>query len=707
MVRGFLSHMIAGINRIIAPRVASILQGWATPAYQNFDWGVAAFVVGIAIYFALPFEPNMMAIAAICAVIGAMSLVTSRFAFRLYPIIFAIFLVILGVGRATWHTKAVETPKLANYERVYEVTGWVEAIERSGNGFRWQLRVSHVEGLAGSQTPERVRVKAKTDGFAAGDVIKVLAIMRPPSGPVVPQGYDSARRAYYKQMGGFGFGIRDPIAAESGELPKLQALKRGIVRFRYGLAERIRAKAPPETAGLQAALLTGVRAYIPPEQTENLRVAGLAHVLAISGMHMGLLAGGSFWLATLLLACISPLSRRYDVRKPAALIGALAATGYLILSGASVATQRAYIMAIIVFLAVILDRRAFSMRSVTVAALVTLLFHPEALISVGFQMSFAAVAALVVVYREWQDKRGYVVRQALWQKIKSNFIALTVTSFVAGTATSGFAVLHFNRIARYSLIGNILAMPLFTFIVMPAALITLIALPFGLEQWPLALMGWSLSMMLKIAEWVAAWPGAMWHVFAAPPWVIGVFGLGFLLAALGQGTRRIAGFSLAVICFLFWSQTPRPDMRISDSGQVAFWDASGEVLYVGRKRSDSFGRDQFMQRGGQPESVMQRYQDELAVCDALACRFTVKDKQVSVVSHPSEVAEECKTSDIVVLTQRQAGPVARRMCQAKLFDARVFKQEGAQDIYLNGEEMHFIPANSEARRRRPWARSGL
>ena len=355
------------------------------------------------------------------------------------------------MGRGSWHTQAAATPKLADYERVYEVTGWVEAVERSRNGYRWRLRVDNIKGLAPDETPKRVRVRAKTDGFAAGDAVSVLTVMTPPPGPVVPQGYDPARRAYFEQMGGYGFAIRAPDSAIIDDMSLEEKTKRAIVRFRYNLADHIREKAPQETAGLQAALLTGVRAYIPPEQTENLRVAGLAHVLAISGMHMGLLAGGSFWLAALILATISPLSRRYDVRKPAAIIGALAATGYLILSGASVATQRAYIMAIIVFLAVILDRRAFSMRSVMVAALVTLMFHPEALISVGFQMSFAAVAALVVVYREWQDRRGYVPRLGLWARIKGNFTTLTVTSFVAGTATSGFAVLHFNRIARYSL----------------------------------------------------------------------------------------------------------------------------------------------------------------------------------------------------------------------------------------------------------------
>jgi len=633
--------MIAEINRIIGQRVAPLLQGWSAPNYQGFDWGVAAFAVGIAVYFALPFEPSLVVVALVCAGIGVASLAADRFAFKLYPYVFIIFLALLGLGRATWHSEAVETPRLADYERIYEVTGWVESIERSGKGYRWRLRVSEVEGLRPERTPKRVRVKAKTEGFAAGDGVTVLAIMTPPSGPVVPQGYDPARRAYFEQMGGFGFAIRPPVAAEVQTQSLTERWKRGVVRFRYGLAERIRDRAPEDTAGLQAALLTGVRAYIPQEQTENLRVAGLAHVLAISGMHMGLLAGGSYWLAAFVLACVAPLSRRYDVRKPAAVIGALAATGYLILSGASVATQRAYIMAIIVFLAVILDRRAFSMRSVAVAALVTLMFHPEALISVGFQMSFAAVAALVVVYREWDARRTYVPNVTLWSKLKANFTGLTVTSFVAGTATSGFAVLHFNRIARYSLIGNILAMPLFTFVVMPAALATLIALPLGLEEWPLALMGWGLSGMLRIAEWVASWPGAMWHVYAAPPWVIGVFGLGFLLATLGQGRRRMLGFALGVMCFVLWSQTPRPDMRISDSGQVAFWDESGDVLYVGRKRSDSFGRDQF-------------------------------------------------------------GPIARRQCKAKLFDGRVFRREGAQDVYLSDKKMRFVPANSEARRRRPW-----
>jgi len=628
----------------------------------------------------------------------------SKFALRLYPIVFIGLLLLLGVGRAAWHTQSVAEPILPKYERSYVVKGWIEAIEKSGKGFRWQLRVSEMSGLKPDVTPKRVRVKAKTEGFRAGDGVSIRAIISAPPGPVVPEGYDPARRAYFQQIGGYGFAIGSPEISFIETSSLSDGYKRSLVRFRYGLADRIRAKAPSETAGLQVALLTGIRSYIPQDHTDALRVAGLAHVLAISGLHMGLLAGGSYFMATLLLAMISPLSRRYDIRKPAALIGAVAATAYLTLSGASVATQRAYIMAIIVFLAVILDRRAFSMRSVAVAALITLMFHPESLISVGFQMSFAAVAALVVVYREWNDKRGYVPRIGIRQKLWSWLSTLTVTSFVAGTATSGFAVLHFNRVANYSLFGNLFAMPIFTFLVMPAALVALIAMPFGLESIPLAMMGWGLSVLLKVSEWVATWPGAILHVSAAPSWIIGLFGLAFLFGTLGKGLRRYVGFGLGGLCFLIWSQTPRPDMRISDAGHVAFWDSAEEsVLYVGRKRSDRYGREQFMQKAGQVNGDIKRYQNEVALCDKLACRFEVKGRKISVIHHPSEVPIECETADIVVLTLRRAGPVARRKCQADLLDERVFRRSGAHDVYISTQGIELRPANKKGRRERPWS----
>ena len=192
--------------------------------------------------------------------------------------------------------------------------------------------------------------------------------------------------------------------------------KRNLVRYRFALSRKIQARAPPNTAGLQAALLTGDRSAIPDEQKKDLRTSGLAHLLAISGLHMGLLAGGVYGLASMLFAMTGPLARRYDMRKYAAILGTITAFGYLMLSGASVSTQRAFIMAVIVFAAIILNRRAVSLRSVALAAAITLMLHPESLMSAGFQMSFAATTALVVVYRSWANKREYIKDRNMLQK---------------------------------------------------------------------------------------------------------------------------------------------------------------------------------------------------------------------------------------------------------------------------------------------------
>lgn len=697
---GVISHKAWQINRIIQIKRSGffekLTQTRAKSHESKFEWSVAAFAVGIGLYFALPFELDLIVVLIGLSLTGLLSWALRTKAF-IAPLVMTLFFISLGLGRAVWHTQSAEEPILPQTRSAYSVTGWIEAVEQSSRGFRWRIRVHDMETYRDVPIPYRVRVKAKTEGFKTGDGVSVRVLMNGPPGPVVPGGYDPARRAYYQKIGGYGFGIADPVATD---VPG-GGLARKVARFRYALADRIVEKAPEETAGLQAALLTGVRAYIPEKQTNALRAAGLAHVLAISGLHMGLLAGGAYALATFLLAHINLLARRYDVRKFAAGIGILAATGYLILSGGGVSTQRAYIMAVIVFLAVILDRRAFSIRSVALAAAITLALHPESLISAGFQMSFAAVTALVVVYRQWDNLSAGRYGQGVVRRSLSGLTTLSVTSFVAGAATGGFAILHFNRFAKYGLAGNLIAMPVFTLVVMPAALGALIAMPFGLEAIPLWVMGQGLNIVLVVAEWVASWNGAVMHFSAAPYWVIGLYGLAFLWLCLGDLRLRLGGAALIAVCIAGWVAAPRPDMRISDTGQVAFWN--GDDLYVQSARADRYGREQFSQRAGRVDSKIVEYEDGLAKCDAGACRARVKGKYVSIVNQPSEVPEECAVSDMVILINRRAGPVAKRGCNAVLIDEGLLGSQGAQDVYLSGKTIRLKPALTTARKRRPWA----
>jgi len=728
-----LSHMMGSMNRQKARAIVSFLKTQrhfrirqalhavviqAAQYRPRFEGGIIAFAAGIALYFALPFEPHLWMCAVICAALFGIYWGLNRNVVAFVGLALGLFAMSLGIGRAALHSFAVNTSTLPHYERSYDVTGWIAQINRSGASVRYVIEVTELGGVSVKNTPKAVRVRLARlpdTPLQAGDSVTIRAIAKSPPGPVVPNGYDPARRAYFDGLGGFGFAISQPEKIPDLKLGFRQSLKRHISRWRYSLADRIYSQSPSETAGLQAALMTGVRRYIPPEQTENLRIAGLAHILAISGLHMGLLAGGTYGVVTFLLALITPLSRRYDIRKVAAVIGALTAMFYLVLSGMSVATQRAFIMASIVFLAVILDRRAVSMRSVAVAAFVTLLLHPESLVSVGFQMSFAAVAALVATYQIWQRYRPVYKVRNYGRKAADFFASLSVTSFVAGLATGGFAIFHFNRISQYGFVGNLLAMPLFSLAVMPLAVVSFIAMPFGVEAVPLRAMGNAISYILDAANWVASWPNAMIYVPSAPNYILSLFAAGFVAICLGKIWGRVLGLAVMAICVSLWSQSPSAGLRVSEDGRIAFWlgteglQETGQRLMVDRRRADRYGREQFSQMAGRPDSLWVDYEKSFADCDLLACRFELRGLRISVMKHPSEVITECGQVDLAILTEREAGPVARRHCSERgtvFIDARILRESGAQNIYIEPHDIKPIiclePSRSKARQKRPW-----
>lgn len=678
----------------------------------RFEWNLVAFAIGIAIYFALWFEPDWRWL----GLLGLLGLAGARLfavngAARISLILIA--LIVLGAARGAHHTKAVEAPKLPNADRVYRVHGWIEDIRNSGNLVQYYIRVDHIENQDAAKTPHRVRVRLKPAGFVPGDAISVLAVLGAPPLPASAHGYDSGRAAYFDGLGGSGFAIETP-QPEALNAPKMASLRHQFARKRHQLSLYIQARSPPHTAGLQAALLTGDRSGIPPEQVDALRDAGLAHVLAISGLHMGLLAGGAYAMLTFLLALITPLSQRYDMRKTAALVGIFISAGYLILSGASVATQRAFIMAAIVFLAVILDRRAFSMRSVALAAAITLIMHPENLLSAGFQMSFAATAALVAVYRAWADRREFTPRGGFLTRVRNVFTGVAMTSFVAGTATGGFAALSFHRFARYGFLANILAMPIFTFIAMPAGFIGLALMPLGLDGVFFKIMGIALSWIISISMWTAELDGAIWSIKRANAIVLCLFGLGFTILCLSPWRLgRIGGLMLGLSLGL-WVLLPMPNIRISSQGRVAFWDSDAPaVLFVDSTQADRFGRTQFKEQAGRPDAALENYTKEdfenaPILCDPSACRAQINGMVMSILTAPEDLIEACKTSDLVILKGRSAGPVARRACADGLIDDSDLQNSGGYEISIRGSaatpKIYKRAANPPSRQNRPWGK---
>lgn len=531
-----------------------------------------ALAAGIGLYFALKAEPAPMLFlwvafgALICVVL------TLRVGAIVSPLLWAVALIALGLSLAGARAHLVKAPVLT-WRYYGPVEGRIVAIDRSGtDALRLTLDQVVLARVAPDRTPAHVRVSLHgSQAFvtpAPGLRILLTAHLSPPAGPAEPAGFDFQRHAWFKQLGAVGY-TRTPVL-----LLEPAASGQWLFKARMWLSQRVQATLPGETGAFAAAIMTGDRSGIGQDTLEALRVSNLAHLLAISGLHLGLLAGVVFGAVRLGFAAIPYLGLRLPVKKIAAGVAVVAAGGYYALSGGNVATERAFIMVAVMLCAVMADRRALSLRAVALAALIVLVLRPEALLGPGFQMSFAATTALVAVFGWFRDHEI-----SLGPRWLRPVVAVAMSSLVAGLATAPFAAAHFNQIAHYGLPANLLSVPLMGLLVMPAALVAVCLLPVGLEGAALWVMGQGLDWILGVAHWISALDGARGMVPGPGPAVLPLIAVGALGLILWQGRCRLAGLAPVAVGFMLWVQTERPDVLISDTGTlVGVMTESGRAL---------------------------------------------------------------------------------------------------------------------------------
>ncbi|MFY0661004.1 MAG: ComEC/Rec2 family competence protein [Shimia sp.] len=541
-------------------------------------WVPVCLGLGIGIYFALPVEPAV----AVLVGIGLISLAFARLTIGQEADVAACFwllaLVLAGVSIAGARAHRVAGPVL-DFRYYGAIEGRIIAIDRSASdAVRLTLEDVRLGRVAPENTPKRVRVSLHGDHVGTaptpGKLIGTTGHLSPPSGPVEPGGFDFQRHAWFKQIGAVGY-TRVPVLALTP-----QENNGGIYGFRIRLSAAIPARMAPDVAGFAAAVTTGDRSGISEAVTESLRGANLAHLLAISGLHMGLLAGFVFGAVRFCIALVPSVALRVNGKKIAACISFAAATVYLLLSGGAISTERAYIMTVVVLLAVLLDRRALTLRAVAMAAIVVLVLQPEALMGPGFQMSFAATAALVGVFGWLRDRKWQMGPK--WLRPVS---AVVVSSLVAGLATAPFAAMHFNHVAHYGLLANVLSVPVMGVLVVPAAVIAAVLAPLGLEAVPLWAMEQGLRWILTVATLVSGLDGARGTVPSGGAWVLPLIAIGGLWLLLWRGAARLAGIAVVGAGFWLWSAVNRPDVLISDTGGLV-----GVMTPQGRALSKAKGQ---------------------------------------------------------------------------------------------------------------------
>lgn len=630
-------------------------------------WVPVCLACGIGLYFSVLREPPVVVFLVLTFAMIVLYVVTWHLSEVTSPLAWAIGLVMLGFLIAGMRAHGVGEPVLG-WRYYGPVEGRIVAMDRSqSDALRLTLDRVRLDRIPPHRTPDRVRISLH--GTAAQGItpepglrIMTTAHLSPPSGPVEPGGFDFQRHAWFVRLGAVGY-TRVPLMGVAEAREGHAGLR--VFRIRMAASARIQEILPGDIGGFAAAITTGDRSAISRDALNDLRASNLAHLLAISGLHMGLLSAFVFAVLRVLLAAHPRIALHWPTKGIAACGALLAACGYLALSGGNVATQRAFIMVAVALGALIIGRRALSLRAVAVAACIVLVLRPEALLGPGFQMSFAATTALVAVFG-WLNTtdQNWVPRWAM------PVFTVFLSSAVAGLATAPIAAAHFNAIAHYGLIANLLSVPLMGILVIPAAVLGVVLAPLGLDWIGFEIMGWGLAWILGVAGWVAGLDGARGYVAAPGGMVLPLLGFGFLMIVLWQGHLRWSGFAAMALSFVLWSGAERPDVLISDTGSlVGVLSPEGRALskakgagFVARNwlENDGDGASQFDAAGRWQQGAIVHLNGKRAAAAFEGCR--VGQVIVASVKLTRPVAADCLTYDPKTL--RATGSIALQFSDA-------------------------------------------
>lgn len=485
------------------------------------------------------------------------------------------------------------------------ITARIDRREAAGAGrWRYLVQILDTEKPSLKRPPKQVSIlmRGQVEPFETGTVVKGRARLSPPSGPALPGLNDFSFSAYFDGIGAYGFWLGKPPVVDVSSRADKPGLLQSVTLFFYdmrsGIGDRIRSIVPGDAGAFAAAIVTDERRAMSAETTEALRLSGLAHIIAISGLNMALAAGIFFVGVRSIFSLFPGFNQRHPVKKFAAGGALVMVCAYYLISGFAVSAERAFLMMAILLIAALVDRPSISLRNVALAAIVIMTMAPSEIMGPSFQMSFAATLALVSGYnlftghagnRDPATGRALNIASETWKFV----VGIFLTSMIGSLSTSVFSIEHFHKLATYGLAANLAAMPVISFVVMPAGLIGMLLMPFGLETWPIAIMGWGLGIVIDIAKVVAGWGGEL--VFGRqPPMFLPLTVAGMVLFLLLRTRLRHLGtalFGLGLATSLM-AAPQKPDMLVSEDGRlVALTD--GNQLNSNRRKPGTFIFDQW------------------------------------------------------------------------------------------------------------------
>lgn len=669
-------------------------------------WAPVAMGLGCAGYFALKTEPALwpLVLAAVVSLACA-AMAWSRGTWRIIPFTLVAFAV-TGLLVAKLRSDAVAAPIVEASQGPIGIEGWIVDVSSPGSrGARVVLAPTWMQGVAAERIPHRLNLTVRGEAPRPGTPVAVRAIVNPPPGPASPGAFDFGRNAWFQSIGGSALAITEPRSIMLNVPPWPLRLKMAVNGMRFDLGQRIVARLGPETGGIATAMVTGHEAWVDPADEQAMRDSGLAHILSISGLHMAIVGGFVFFAVRLGVAAWPWLVLRVPGKKVAAWAGIAAVAVYLVVSGAPPPAERAAIVAWVAFAAILLDRRAISMNALALAAVIVLLRRPESVVQPGFQMSFAATAALVALAEVWPTRLKEI--DVPWpiatiQKVASWVFAALAASFVAGLATGPFAMQHFNRSAVYGLFANLAVAPISSFVMMPSLAVGAVMEAFGWGGPALWLAGESVGWMMQIGRFTADLPGAVATIPSAPAIALPVAFVGLLFVCLWQGRLRWLGLPFAC-AVLLWPREAAPDVWINSQGTNLAIRVGDQAELV-RPRVGLFAADIWSRRRGLVLST----QGNERSCRRSRCALTVGDETWAVwfgrrAPNSEEMTALCEGTIGVVVRAEVA--VLPESCRASLvLDGRDLAR-GSAELWREGVGWRGVWAR-DVQGERPWTAGG-
>jgi len=647
-------------------------------------WAPVALGCGISIYFQLVHEPTIgWSFLCLGLFLGGIFLkILNPIFIRLW---YFSFLVSLGFTVSQFKTYLLATPLLEKPIFTQSLKGEIEDIEPTSRGLKIGVHVDSIDNFpSNARLPRKLglRLNGKNrDALKPGSKIEVQAKLFPTDGAFVPGGFDFKRKAYFLGIGGTG------IIYKVKNIQPPQTLSWGMIlkNLRHSIGTSLYENLKGPEGAIAGALIIGEKGRIPTALRDIFSDVGIAHILAISGLHLSLVGGLIFFAIRRGLALVPWISLKYNTKKLAAFLSTLAAFFYLHISGGAISIQRAFLMFLITMGAILLERQILTLRSVAIVAFAILCFMPESLMMPSFQLSFAAVVALIATYEKNVFQKFLSKDQGYMKKIFFYGIGMMGTTVVASCATLPFTIYHFHKFTGLGILGNFMAIPLLSFWIMPCAILSILLMPLNLSSISLSCMEKGIHFIIQGATFIVKNAGFSYLIPSLPSWGLAGAVFGGLILCLAEGQKRLLGF-LGVGVFLmalFFINVPKIYMS-ADLKTIGFIAPTGHLV-LNKSRQPTFIGSAWASWAGIPESKVMRFQDFPDIkCTNSECRMRVGDRNILYLKNLKGFSEASCQADILVSIFPLRGLRQKCKTSSLTFDRGDGWKNGAYVLWVAG-----------------------